>query len=116
MSQNPIPMIPLVPLREALSHNPRLMREMEQMIGDLHRIASWDDLYEAFSRHGAAQHFAETFNGNKSERLVLAAILTRADYARQAGMISPDFWIAWGGLDIRNRQIVRDILMSFNDF
>lgn len=92
-----------------LDHNPALRAALAAEIPDLPAIGDWLALCDALG-DGAAHRVVAAFPGNKSERLMLAALLMKADYAALAVEIGPDFWRAWGGLDRRNRMFLLALL------
>ncbi|MCW9032900.1 MAG: hypothetical protein OQK35_03800 [Alphaproteobacteria bacterium] len=97
-------------VKAALDANPAVNKALRPLLGDLEAIQCWFDVTEALSKSGKVQEMAKAFLGNKSERLILAAILRKADFAHVAQEVSPNFWIAWGGLDYINKSIVLEIL------
>lgn len=96
-------------LPAVLAHNPTVRRALESEVADLDSVASWIDLGEALGG-GVAGRVVERFLGNKSERVMLAALLMKADHAGAAVQASPNFWVAWGGLDRRNKMLLLDLL------
>jgi hypothetical protein len=97
-------------LCEALDGNPAVDKALRPLLGDLNKITCWFDVTEALSASGGVADLAKSFLGNKSERVVLAALLQKADFAHVAQEISTNFWFAWGGLDEVNKGIVLDLL------
>lgn len=94
---------------DILAHNPTVRRALVAEIADPDALTTWGDLGEALS-NGGAERVVAAFLGNKSERVMLAALLMKADYAGAAVQASPNFWIAWGGLDRRNRVLLLELL------
>ncbi len=92
-----------------LDHNPALRKALTAEIADLAAVGDWLALCDALG-DGAAGRVVQGFLGNKSERLMLAAVLMKADYAALAVEVGPDFWRAWGGLDRRNKMILIELL------
>lgn len=92
-----------------LDHNPALLKALAAEIPDLTAVGDWLALCDALG-DGKAGRVVAGFLGNKSERLMLAAILMKADYAALAVEVSPDFWRAWGGLDRRNKMMLLELL------
>ncbi len=99
-----------VDLVKAALENPAVDKALRPLLGDLETINCWFDVTEALSKSGGVQEMAKSFLGNKSERIILAAVLRKADFAHVAQEISENFWIAWGGLDQINKGLVLDIL------
>lgn len=97
-------------IEEVLERNPAVGKALRPLLGDLNAIACWFDVTECLSASGEVADLAKSFLGNKSERVILAALLQKADFAHVAQEISPNFWIAWGGLDQINKEIVLDLL------
>ncbi len=96
-------------LPAVLAHNPTVRKALAAEIADLDAVPDWLALGEALSG-GAVERVVAAFLGNKSERVMLAAVLMKADYAGAAVEVSPNFWIAWGGLDRRNKMLLLDLL------
>lgn len=95
----------LLPL--VLQHNQAVAQALRVHVPHLDQIKDWWELSEALSGHvPALLHFP----GNKSERLMLAALLVKADYADAACTLSADFWRAWSGLDRRNKGLILALL------
>jgi len=97
-------------LSEALDANPAVDKALRPLLGGLSKITCWFDATEALSASGGVADLATSFLGNKSERIVLAALLRKTDFAHVAQEISTNFWLAWGGLDEVNKGIVLDLL------
>ncbi|GAB3440999.1 hypothetical protein [Insolitispirillum peregrinum] len=95
----------LLPL--VLQHNPAVARALRAVAADVDQVSDWWGLSGALAGHVAD---LVAFPGNKSERLMLAAVLVKADYADAACQISPDFWRAWSGLDRRNKRLIMALL------
>lgn len=95
-------------LHDILDHNPAVRRALEDLVPDLATMPDWLSLSEALS--GQVEDLVDGFLGNKSERVMLAAVLMRADYAMQAVEVSPNFWVAWSGLDLHNKALLMDLL------
>lgn len=96
-------------LHPVLAHNATVRKALAAEIPDLDAVGDWLALGEALSG-GAVERIVAAFLGNKSERVMLAALLMKADYAAAAVEVSPNFWVAWGGLDRRNRMLLLDLL------
>lgn len=96
-------------LPAVLAHNPTVRKALAAEVPDLDGLADWLALSEALSG-GAVERIVAAFLGNKSERVMLAAVLMKADYASAAVEISGNFWLAWGGLDRRNKMLLLALL------
>ena len=92
-----------------LEHNAALKKALAAEVSSLEAVGDWLTLCDALS-DGKAGRVVQGFLGNKSERLMLAAVLMKADYAALAVDVSPDFWRAWGGLDRRNKMMLIELL------
>jgi hypothetical protein len=90
----------LLPL--VLAHNPAVAKALRAVAPSIDQAKDWWDVCEALSGQVDA---LLSFPGNKSERLMLAALLMKSDYAAQACTVSADFWRAWSGLDRRNKAL-----------
>lgn len=96
-------------LPAVLDHNAAVFKALQAEIPDVAGLTDWLALCDALA-DGGAERVVKGFLGNKSERLMLAALLMKADYAGWAVEVSPDFWRAWGGLDRRNKMLLLDLL------
>jgi hypothetical protein len=85
-----------------LDHNPAVAKALRAVAPTIDAAQDWWGVCEALSGRVDA---LLSFPGNKSERLMLAAVLMKADYAAQACTVSADFWRAWSGLDRRNKGL-----------
>jgi hypothetical protein len=85
-----------------LDHNPAVAKLLREVAPAIDQATDWWGVCEALS---GSMDALLRFPGNKSERLVLALVLMKADYAAQACEISADFWRAWSGLDRRNKAL-----------
>lgn len=94
-------------LTAILDHNPavrHILHQQADFSGD-----DWQTL-EAALADGRAEAVVSHFLGNKSERVMLAALLMTAGYATAACTCNPTFWHAWGGLDPTNRDMLLAVL------
>lgn len=95
-------------LHDVLEHNPAVRRHVTSFVPEVQAVNDWWGLCDALSGH--VEPLVQEFLGNKSERVMLAALLMKADYAAQAVEVSPNFWQAWSGLDQRNKILLLDLL------
>lgn len=66
------------------ARHPGLCQQLEKLLGqNLDAFGSWRDVYSVISRRDLIGRIAE-IGGASSERVLLAAVMTRCDYARQA--------------------------------
>lgn len=105
MTTAPDPTPFLLPL--VLQHNPAVAAALRAVAPGIDQVEDWWGLSEAVAGQVPA---LLSFPGNKSERLMLAALLVKADYSDAACRLSPDFWFAWSGLDRRNKGLVLALL------
>lgn len=96
-------------LHRILTHNPAVRTALEKVSPAVMDCPDWMALSDALGG-GAVDAVTAAFLGNKSERVMLAALLMKADFAAQAVEVSPNFWMAWGGLDRRNRGLLLALL------
>lgn len=96
-------------LHAILDHNPAVRKALAAQVGAPAAITDWPALTEALGS-GRIERLVKGFKGNKSERAMLAALLMKAGYAVPAVELSPDFWRAWGGLDLRNKALLLALL------
>lgn len=101
------PTLPDFLLPMILDHNPAVASAMRAVAPDIDQKTDWWGVCDALSQ---GVETLQAFPGNKSERLMLAALLMKADYAHLACAISPDFWRAWSGLDRRNKTLLLALL------
>lgn len=85
-----------------LEHNAAVAKLLHEVAPGIDQAGDWWAVCEAL---GGGMDALMRFPGNKSERLMLALILMKADYAAQACELSADFWRAWSGLDRRNKAL-----------
>lgn len=99
-------------LQALLAHNPTVRAALAAQVPALEIIDDWHALSLALSEgtEDRVGTMIREFLGNKSERLILAAILMKADFAARAVELAPDFWRAWGGLDRHNKLMILDLL------
>lgn len=98
-----------------LAHNATLARAFSAVLPAGAVIAEWTDLTALLGSDGRLDRLVDGFLGNKSERLVLACVLMKADYAAQGDALMPRVFTTWGGLDPRNRALVLDMLEGLDD-
>lgn len=96
-------------LTRVLTHNPAVRAALEKVYPGVMTCPDWMTLSDALG-NGAVETVVSAFLGNKSERVMLAALLMKADFATQAVEVSGTFWVAWGGLDRRNRGLLLALL------
>lgn len=96
-------------LSRVLTHNPAVRAALEKVYPAVMECPDWLTLSDALG-NGAVDTVVAAFLGNKSERVMLAALLMKADFAAQAVDTSGNFWMAWGGLDRRNRGLLLALL------
>lgn len=96
-------------LPAVLAHNPAVRKALAAEVPDLDGVPDWLALSDALAG-GAVGRIVGGFLGNKSERTMLAAVLMKADHAAAAVEASGNFWLAWGGLDRRNRMLLLALL------
>lgn len=97
-------------LAAVLVHNPTLRRAFAAVLPADTVVRDWPDLTAALAAEDRLARLTADFLGNKSERLVLACVLMKADHAGQADSLMPRFFSTWGGLDARNAAMVLDML------
>lgn len=96
-------------LSRVLNHNPAVRAALEKAYPGVMECPDWVALSDALGG-GSVDTVVAAFLGNKSERVMLAALLMKADFAAQAVDVSSNFWVAWGGLDRRNRGLLLALL------
>lgn len=112
----PLPFTVEHPLFAAvLAHNATLARAFAAVVPADAVIRHWHDLTDVLGGNDRLDTLLSDFKGNKSERLVLACVLMRADYAAQADGLMPRVFTTWGGIDARNRALVLDMLEGLDD-
>lgn len=98
-----------------LTHNHTLRRVFGEILSPETVVRRWDDLTVLLGEGDRLERLTEGFLGNKSERLLLACVLMRADYATQADALMPRVFTTWGGIDARNRALVLDMLEAVDE-
>lgn len=98
-----------------LAHNATLARAFAAVLPAGAVVRDWHDLTDLLGDEARLDTLLGNFLGNKSERLVLACVLMKADYAAQADALMPRVFTTWGGIDARNRALVLDMLEGLDD-
>lgn len=102
-------------LAAVLAHNPTIARALGAVLPTTSVVRAWPDLTAALAEEDRLARLMEGFLGNKSERLVLACVLMKADYAGQADSLMPRVFSTWGGMDPCNAAMVLDMLEGVDE-
>lgn len=103
-------------LAAVMSRNHAIRKALGAVLPPETVIRTWYDLTEALggAEDRCGQLLAD-WKGNKSESLVLACVLMKADYAARANDLMPRVFTTWGGLDTGNKALVLDMLEGVDD-
>lgn len=102
-------------LAAVLRHNHAIRKALAAVLPPETVIRNWFDLTEALGVDDRCGQLAADWKGNKSESLVLACVLMKADFAGRADALMPRVFSTWDGLDRRNKALVLDMLEGIDD-
>ncbi|EKV32432.1 hypothetical protein C882_2511 [Caenispirillum salinarum AK4] len=102
-------------LAAVLVHNHAIRKAFAAVLPSETVVREWFDLTEALGADDRCGRLVADWKGNKSESLVLACVLMKADFAGRADALMPRVFTTWDGLDARNKAMVLDMLEGVDD-
>lgn len=115
-SPNALPFTVELPILAAvLAHNHAIRKAFTEVVPPQTVVREWFDLTQALGEGDRCGKLIAGWKGNKSESLVLACVLMKADFAARADALMPRVFTTWGGLDARNKILVLDMLEGIDD-